>query len=103
MTTTAVDVLVSRSLNVRPRHRNLEYFEISGGDRRPPAATVKGTLTVCRERTPDDAEWKTISALEGNAARGARVHDARDRAELLDAIADDALDGFRLFVLRTLQ
>ena len=104
MRTTGVDVLVSRSLKVRPlSHWNLEDFEVAGGDRHPAAAAVKRTLASAASGRPTIRNGSPYPPCERHAAGRACVHDSRDRAQLLDAVADHLLHRLRLLVLHALQ
>ena len=97
MMTTGVDAarvaLVERAAAL---HRDLEDLEVAGRHRHPAAAAVVRTLAVGGERPADDAERQAVAALQRHAARRARLDDAGNRLQLLDAVAHQLLDRLRL-------
>ena len=69
-------------------HGDLEDLEVAGRHRHPAAAAMSGPL----RRPADDEEPEAVAALQRHAARGARVHHARNGAQALDAVAHRLLD-----------
>ena len=82
-------------------HRNLEHIEVA---RATPSASRRRRGTARRSSgRPWMTNGESIAAFERHAARGARHLDAWHRAQPLDAVANQPLDGVRREEPRTLQ